>query len=234
MTPRLQVVDLAGGYPGIRVFSAVTFHVAAGEVLTILGANGSGKSALLQTLQGLLAPTAGRILLDGRPVQGLPAEARAAAGMCLVADRRWLWPDITVREHLRVGAFRAAARAGWRQRAREVGELFPALPTRRRARPGRLSGGQQQQLALARFAMARAQVWLLDDPLQGLDAAARQRVLAWIRAAATGGATVIVTGQHIAALLELGSRALILRHGSAEPLPSGREALDDARVRALL
>lgn len=234
MKARLETRGLTGGYPGVTVFSDVGFAVAAGEILTILGANGSGKSALLETLQGLLATVRGEIFLDGEPVQNLPPEARAARGMSLVSDRRRLFREMTVREHLRVGAWRPAARSGWRRRALGLQELFPALPSRRRARPGQLSGGLQQQLALARFGMSSPRVWLLDDPLRGLDEAASGEVLGWIRDGAAGGAGVVLTGQHVQALLGLASKAMLLEDGSLVSIPSGSHGLQDPRVRRLL
>lgn len=231
---RLETRDLTGGYPGVTVFSDVGFSVAPGEILTILGANGSGKSALLETLQGLLKNIRGEIVLDGEPVQNLPPEARAARGMSLVSDRRRLWREMTVREHLRVGAYRRAARSGWRRRALSLQDLFPALRSRRGARPGQLSGGLQQQLALARFGMSSPQVWLLDDPLRGLDEETSGRVLDWIRAAAAGGAGVVLTGQHVQELLGVATKAMLLEDSSLFPIPAGADGLRDPRVRPLL
>src|SRR5450759_1694543 len=169
----------------------------SGEILTVLGANGSGKSALLETLQVLLAHRGGAVLLDGESVQDLAPEVRAARGMSLVSDRRRLFKDMTVDQHLRVGAFRAAARRGWRLRALELRGIFSGLPARRGVRPSHLSGGEGQQLGLARFGMSLPRVWLLDDPLAGLDEVMAGRVLDWIRSAAERGAAVILTGQHI-------------------------------------
>jgi branched-chain amino acid transport system ATP-binding protein len=234
MRARLETRDLSGGYPGVTVFSDVDLSVAPGEILTILGANGSGKSALLETLQGLLKRVRGEILLDGEPVQDLPPEARASRGMSLTSDRRRLWREMTVSEHLRVGAYRRAARSGWRRRALSFQDLFPALLSRRRARPGQLSGGLQQQLALARFGMSSPRVWLLDDPLQGLDVASSGRVLGWIREEAGKGAAVILTGQHVQALLGVATEAMFLEGGSLSPLPAGEGGLSDPRVRTLL
>jgi branched-chain amino acid transport system ATP-binding protein len=234
VTARLDTCDLTGGYPGVTVFAGVSFSVDSGEILTILGANGSGKSALLQTLQGLLESSGGVILLDGEPVQDLPPEARAARGMSLVSDRRWLWREMTVDEHLRVGAFRAAARRGWRRRALELRDLFSGLPARHRVRPNQLSGGVQQQLALARFGMSCSRVWLLDDPVAGLDEVMTGRVLDWIRAAAETGAAVILTGQHIRTLLGVAKKAMFLEGGSLSALPAGADGLRDPRVRGLL
>jgi branched-chain amino acid transport system ATP-binding protein len=231
---RLEVRDLTGGYPGVTVFSEVGFSVASGEILTILGANGSGKSALLETLQGLLERSRGAILLDGEPVQDLPPEERAARGMSLVSDRRRLWREMTVHEHLRVGAYRRAARRGWRGRALSLQELFPALPSRRGARPGHLSGGLQQQLALARFGMSSPRIWLLDDPLRGLDEAATGRVLDWIRESAGGGAAIVLTGQNVQALLGVATVAMFLEEGSLSALPADADALRDPRVCGLL
>jgi len=234
MRARLETRDLSGGYPGVIVFTSVGFSVAPGEILTILGANGSGKSALLETMQGLLKRIRGEILLDGEPVQDLPPEARASRGMSLVSDRRRLWREMTVSEHLRVGAYRRAARSGWRRRALSFQDLFPALLSHRGARPGQLSGGLQQQLALARFGMSSPRVWLLDDPLQGLDVESSARVLGWIREEAGKGAAVILTGQHVQALLSVATEAMFLEGGSLSLLPVGDGGLSDPRVRGLL
>jgi branched-chain amino acid transport system ATP-binding protein len=232
---RFEALDLTGGYPGVTVFSKVAFSVESGQLLTILGANGSGKSTLLETLQGLLEAERGVILLDGEPVQDLAPEVRASRGMILLSDRRRLWSEMTVGEHLRVGAFRAEARPAWRRRAVELRGLFTGLPARRdRARPRQLSGGLQQQLALARFGMSSPRVWLLDDPLAGLDETMTARVLDWIREAAETGAAVILTGQHIRDHLGVASRAMFLEGGSLTPLPTGADALQDPRVRRLL
>ena len=231
---RLVSRELAGGYPGVVVFSSASFSVESGEILTILGANGSGKSALLETLQGLLEHRHGTILLDGESVQDLAPEARAARGMSLVSDRRRLFADMTVDEHLRVGAFRGEARRGWRRRALDVRGVFTGLPFNRRARPAGLSGGLRQQLALARFGMSSPRVWLLDDPLQGLDAEMSERVVEWIRGAARGGAAVVVTGQHIRALLGVATKAMFLEEGSLSAIPAGAGGVSDPRVRRLL
>lgn len=234
VTARLETVGLAGGYPGVTVFSEICISLGPGEILTVLGANGSGKSALLETLQGLLPASRGEIRLDGDAVQSLPPEARAARGMSLVSDRRRLWKEMTVREHLRVGAYRPAARSGWRGRVPLIRRLFPGLLSRPGARPGQLSGGLQQQLALARFGMSCPRVWLLDDPLRGLDDATSASVLDWIRDAATGGAGVIVTGQHVRALLGVATKGMFLEGGSLSPVPVGEDGLSDPRVRGLL
>ena len=231
---RLEAREVTGGYPGATVFSDVSFSVESGELLTILGANGSGKSALLETLQGLLPAESGVIVLDGEPVQDLLPEARAARGMSLVSDRRRLWREMTVDEHLRVGAFRAAARRGWRRRALELRGPFSDLPARHGVRPTALSGGQEQQLALARFGMSLPRVWLLDDPLAGLDEVMTGRILDWIRGAAGRGAAVILTGQHIRSLLGIATKAMFLRGGRLTALPAGAGGLEDPRVRQLL
>jgi branched-chain amino acid transport system ATP-binding protein len=231
---RLEARDLTGGYPGVTVFSGASFSVESGEILTVLGANGSGKSALLETLQGLLESGGGSILLDDEPVQDSPPEVRARRGMILLSDRRRLWGDMTVGEHLRVGAFRHDARPGWRRRALGLTDLFTGLAERRGARPLQLSGGLQQQLALARLGMSCPRVWMLDDPLQGLDDAMKGRVLDWIRGAAESGAAVILTGQHIRSLLGVARKAMFLEGGSLTSLPSGIDGLRDARVRRLL
>lgn len=234
MTARLVARELTGGYPGVTVFSGASFSVESGEMLAILGANGSGKSALLETLQGLLPHRGGTVLLDGVSVQDLAPEVRAALGMSLVSDRRRLFWDMTIDEHFRIGAFRAEARSGWRRRAQALRETFTGLKRNRGARPAGLSGGLQQQLALARFGMSSPHVWLLDDPLQGLDGGMTARVLEWIRSAASAGAAVILTGQHIRALLGVATKAMFLEGGSLSPIPAGAQGLTDPRVNRLI
>ncbi len=234
MTARLEVRALAGGYPGVTVFSGVSISVEPGEIASVLGANGCGKSALLATLQGLLEAREGSIVLDGEAVEDLPPEARAARGMILLSDRRWLWNEMTVDQHLRAGAFRAGARPGWRGRAAVFRNLFAALSSVRRARPGQLSGGARQELALARFGMALPRVWLLDDPLSGLDTAAAARALDWIGQAARAGASILLTGQHIREFLGIAMKAMFLEGGHLSAIAPGAEGLEDPRVRQLL
>lgn len=234
VTAHLEARGLTGGYPGMTVFSDVSLAVESGQILAVVGANGSGKSALLETLQGLLPSRGGVVLLDGEPLHDLPPQVRAARGMTLLSDRRRIFPEMTVHEHLRVGAFRAAARPGWRRRARELCGLFPDLSARRRARATRLSGGQQQLLALARLGMSAPRVWLLDDPLAGLDETTAGRVIAWIRAATDSGAAVILTGQHIRMLLGVATKARFLEGGSVSAIPAGADGLRDPRVLPLL
>jgi branched-chain amino acid transport system ATP-binding protein len=138
---QLAARGLTGGYPGMTVFSDVSLAAESGQILAIVGANGSGKSALLETLQGLLPSRGGAILLDGEPLQDLPPQARAARGVTLLSDRRRLFREMSIRQHLRVGAFRSAVRPDWRRRALELYTLFPDLSSRRGGRPARLSGG---------------------------------------------------------------------------------------------
>ena len=236
MTGLLEVRALSGGFPGVTVFSEVSFSVEPGEIALVVGANGSGKSALLATLQGLLEASAGSIVLDGAAVETLPPEVRAARGMILLSDRRWLWSEMTVDQHLRAGAFRAEARPGWRARAAGFRGFFTSLSDagRGRTRPRQLSGGARQELALARFGMALPRIWLLDDPLSGLDAAAAARALDWIRDAGLAGASILLTGQHIGEFLGLATKAMFLEDGRLSPLSAGVAGLEDPRVRKLL
>ena len=231
-----MVRALAGGYPGVTVFSDVSFSVESGEIASVVGANGSGKSALLATLQGLLGSSEGSIILNGEAVEALPPEGRAARGMILLSDRRWRWSEMTVGQHLRAGAFRGEARPGWRGRAAGFRTLFASLSAggRGKAKPGQLSGGARQELALARFGMALPRVWLLDDPLSALDIPAASRALDWIREAARAGAAVLLTGQHIREFLGVATKAMFLESGCLSPLAAGDAALEDPRVRQLL
>ena len=235
VTARLVARELAGGYPGVTVFSKASFSVESGEILTVLGANGSGKSALLETLQGLLANRGGAVLLDGESVQDLapegPRGTRDESGLrpapALQGHDGRRASSVSVRFAPRLGEAGAAARS-------KFAGLFTGLTRHRGARPAGLSGGLQQQLALARFAMSSPRVWLLDDPLQGLDEEMTGRVLDWIRAAAGAGAAVMLTGQHVRALLGVATKAMFLEGGSLSAIPAGAEGLSDPRVSQLL
>lgn len=164
----LEVTDLHAGYDKLVVLRDISFRVSEGELLAVIGANGAGKSTLLRALSGLISP-AGRVVLDGRDVAGLPAERVAAAGLAHVPENRLVFPSLTVADNLALGGWtrRRGADAG-DARLAYVLDLFPPLAARLTQPAGTLSGGEQQMLAIGRGLMAGPKVLVLDEPSLGL------------------------------------------------------------------
>ncbi|MET0507640.1 MAG: ABC transporter ATP-binding protein, partial [Burkholderiaceae bacterium] len=166
--PLLAVDDLVAGYGAIRVLHGLSLRVAAGGVTALLGANGAGKTTLMKTLAGLVPVDAGCIALDGRSIATLPCDRRVSAGMVLVPEGRMVFPNLSVRENLRLGGISPRARPSWRRNLDRVYALFPRLAERKAQAAATLSGGEQQMLAIGRGLMAEPALMLLDEPTLGL------------------------------------------------------------------
>ncbi|HET7874146.1 MAG TPA: ABC transporter ATP-binding protein, partial [Methylomirabilota bacterium] len=167
MNPTLELEEVSVSYGQRRALERVSLRVGAGAIVTLLGANGSGKSTTLRAVSGLARPTHGRILYEGRDISRLAPDAIVAAGVCHVPEGRDIFPEFTVLENLLVGAHTAPSRT-LPGRLQRVMELFPVLGERRRQRAGTLSGGEQQMLAIGRALMAEPRLLLLDEPSLGL------------------------------------------------------------------
>lgn len=212
MTVLLRIEGLSAGYAGTDVLRGVALAVAAGEVVALLGANGAGKSTLLRAVLGLVPVSAGRVGLDGRDLSGLPAERRARLGLGYVPEGRRVFPGMSVRDNLLVaGADSAAER---RRDLDRVYALFPPLREKSGERAWRLSGGQQQMLALGRALMARPRVLLLDEPSLGLAPRVADDVFAAVRATACEGTAVLLAEQNVRRALGLAGRAVVLHRGT--------------------
>jgi len=208
----LNVAGLAAGYGGAAVVEKVSFTVATGETLAILGANGAGKSTLLAAIVGLLAPSAGSVEFEGTAVTGLSAAALAARGLVLVPEGRQVFPELSVRDNLRLGAF---ARRAWPDddELDAVFTRFPRLAERARQRAGLLSGGEQQMLAIARGLLARPHLLLLDEPSLGLAPQIAERLFADLATLAAEGQTMIIVDQMATLALGIADRAIVIENG---------------------
>lgn len=209
--PLLEIIGLSAGYGGAPALDGVSLTLAAGEAAGLLGANGAGKSTLLRTLIGLHPATAGRILLDGVPLDGLPADVRARRGLGYVPEGRRVFPGMSVRDNLEVASFETAA-----ERRRDVERcfsLFPQLAEKAGDAAWRLSGGQQQMLAVARALMGRPRLLLLDEPTLGLAPVMAAEVLAKIAEAAASGVGALIAEQSAARLPAAAGRAAALAGG---------------------
>ena len=234
----LVVTDLSVDYGAVSVLHAISLAIREGELVTIVGANGAGKTTFLKTLAGVLAPTGGRIILDGTEIGGRPSYWVARQGVVLVPEGRGIFGDQTVRDNLLLGALvRQEGRhpaAVTRDLAR-TSELFPALRDRLNDLAGGLSGGQQQMLALARGLMARPRVLLLDEPSLGLSPLLIQQVFEAIGRLRAQGLTILLVEQMAAQALALADRAYVLERGRITlegPAAAVRE--DPAVIQAYL
>jgi branched-chain amino acid transport system ATP-binding protein len=225
----LQVDRVASFYGDFQALFEVSLRVAEGETVAVIGANGAGKSTLLRTVAGLQGRGRGSVAFDGRPLDGVPTHRRLGLGIALVPEGRRIFPSLTVEENLRVGVVRD--RTG-RWDVGEVLELFPALADKRR-RPGtRLSGGEQQMLAIGRALMANPRLLLLDEVSLGLAPLVVRRIYQTLPEITGGGATVVLVEQDIGQALAAADRVYCLLEGrvalQGRPAELTREQITDA------
>jgi branched-chain amino acid transport system ATP-binding protein len=209
----LEVRGLTARYGPIKAVRGVDFEVFEGEIVTLLGANGAGKSTTLNALMGLVKPSAGEVRLDGIAIQGKPPEEIVALGMGLVPERRRLFTQLTVEENLRLGASSPRGRADYRGSTDRVLQLFPVLQRRYRSPAHTLSGGEQQMLAIARALMTRPSLLLLDEPSLGLAPKIVEQLFALVGELRDQGVTLVLVEQNVAAALELADRGYVLQTG---------------------
>jgi branched-chain amino acid transport system ATP-binding protein len=164
----LELKNIQAGYGNILALHDVSLIIHAGEIITLIGANGAGKSTTLMAISGIVPCRGGQILLKGQEIQGLAPDRIVAMGVCQVPEGRHIFAELTVQENLDMGAFLRTDKAGIKQDMEYVYSLFPILAERRHQSGGTLSGGQQQMLAMSRALMARPQLLLLDEPSMGL------------------------------------------------------------------
>ncbi len=218
-------------YGDVQALWDVTFDVSEGEIVTLIGANGAGKSTLLKTVAGLLSPRSGRVVLDGKDVAGEPAYRLVERGLILIPEARQLWPTMTVRENLEMGAYSRAARPERAKSLEKVLAMFPVLEKRARQNAGTLSGGEQQMCAIGRGLMARPRILLLDEPALGLAPKLVREVFAALKEIRAAGVTLLLVEQNVPHALALADRAYVLESGRVTRAGPCSELARDPRVR---
>src|SRR5690606_20441739 len=211
--PVLQLLGIKVAYGKVQALHGVELAVGEGEVVALLGANGAGKSTTLRAISGLLRPTAGDILFNGKSIAGWTPDAILRAGIAHCPEERHVWGEMSVDENLRLGAFLCSDRKEVDRRMDLAFERFPRLRERARQLAGRLPGGKQQMLAIARALMAEPKLLLLDEPSLGLSPKISDEVMGVIAELQGQGVTILLVEQNVHRALRVASRAYVLETG---------------------
>jgi branched-chain amino acid transport system ATP-binding protein len=233
MASLLALDDVSAHYGGVQALKGVSLRVEEGEVVTLIGANGAGKTSTLAVISGLLPPTSGTVSLDGNDLAGVPAHRRVTMGICQAPEGRHVFPGMTVMENLEMGAYaRRAKRAALQPDLDRVFDLFPRLAERRAQAGGTLSGGEQQMLAMGRALMARPRLLLLDEPSMGLAPKLVTQIFDIVREINSQGTTVLLVEQNASQALQRANRAYVMEAGSIVRSADASTLLEDESVKA--
>jgi branched-chain amino acid transport system ATP-binding protein len=230
--PALEVEDLRVRYGGIEAVKGVSLTVAKGEIVTLIGANGAGKTSTLKAIVGLVPAQSGRVRAFGRSLSGVPTHRIVAQGVQLVPEGRAIFANMTVRENLELGSFLKRAPEPRAMRLERCIRLFPRLGERLQQEGGTLSGGEQQMLAIARALMADPKLILLDEPSLGLAPKLVSQIFSSIVEIAASGITILLVEQNTRLALETARRAYVLVTGEVQLSGSAAELREDPRVVA--
>jgi branched-chain amino acid transport system ATP-binding protein len=218
-------------YGNIHALQGISLTVGRGEIVTLIGANGAGKSTTLKTLSGQLAPKHGSIVFQGEEIQGMPAHLVTAKGIIQVPEGRRIFPRMSVEENLEMGAFLRNDSAGIEEDKAMVFDLFPRLKDRKNQKGGTLSGGEQQMLAMGRGLMPRPKLLMLDEPSMGLAPVVVETIFETIERLHREGITILLVEQNAAMALAVADRGYVLETGSVALSGSGKELLVNEQVR---
>ena len=227
----LDVVDVSVHYGKRRALDGVSLHVAPGEIVTLLGANGAGKSTMLRAISGLVRPAQGRIFYDGRDITRESADAIVAGGVAHVPEGREIFTGFSVEENLLVGGHTVPSTA-LPSRLAEAFTLFPVLAERRTQRAGTLSGGEQQMLAIARALMTAPRLLLLDEPSLGLAPILAREIFRTIRRINESGVTILLVEQNARRALRLAHRGYVLETGRMVATGTADALAGDEAIRS--
>ncbi len=227
----LELRNVQAGYGPITALHGISLDVAPGEIVTMIGANGAGKGSTLRAISGILKPTAGTIRFAGKPIGGHAANEIVRLGISHSPEGRQVFPRLTVRENLELGAYTRNDAAEIRDDLKTMHEMFPILAERGQQLAGTLSGGEQQMLALARALMSRPRLLLLDEPSLGLAPLIVQKIFAVIRELNSRGIAILLVEQNAKQALKLAQRGYVLESGQITCSGPAADLLNDKRVQ---
>ena len=226
----LQIKDLMVSYGGIEAVRGVSFDVRAGEIVTLIGANGAGKSSTLRTISGLVKPKSGSVIFEGENITGKDSTAIVSRGLMMVPEGRRIFPNLTVLENLRIGAY--LRNDDLEEDIETVYGYFPRLRERSWQEGGTLSGGEQQMLAVGRALMGRPKLLMMDEPSLGLAPIVVQGIFDIIQRINEAGTTVLLIEQNANMALHVAHRAYVIENGRISMEGTGKELLEDEKVKA--
>ena len=227
----LEIKDIRVHYGVIEALKGVSFTVNNGEIVTLIGANGAGKTTMLHTISGIIKPTSGQILLDGQDITHSSARDRVQKGISQSPEGRRVFSTLTVLENLELGAFLRKDKAEIARDLERVYSLFPRLADRRRQAAGTLSGGEQQMLALGRALMSRPKILLLDEPSMGLSPLLVLEIFEIIKTINETGTTILLVEQNARMALQIAHRAYVLETGSIVLSGTGAELMNSEEIK---
>lgn len=209
----LEVQDIHTYYGDMQALYGISLTVDEGESVTMIGANGAGKTTTLKTISGILSPQQGRILFEGREIQGMPAHKLVTEGVVLVPDGHQVFPSLTVMENLRMGAFTRNDKDGIKKDMEWIFSIFPRLEERAKQEAGTLSGGERQMLSIARALMANVKLLLLDEPSMGLAPFLVQEIFKVIKQLNEEGMTILIVEQNAPMAFSVAKRGYVIETG---------------------
>ncbi len=227
----LTIEKISVSYGAIEALTDVSMHVERGEVVTLIGANGAGKTTTLRTITGLLEPTEGRIMFDGKQISGMPTHKLVAMGISMSPEGRGVFANLTVRENLQMGAYLKKNKREINEDMENAFRLFPRLKERESQKAGTLSGGEQQMLAMGRALMSRPRLLLLDEPSLGLAPLVVHTIFEAIEEIRGKGTTILLVEQNAHAALGHSDRAYVLETGNIVMEGPSKELAADPRIK---
>ena len=228
---RVEIANVSGGYGAAKIVHDVSFVAEPAAVTVLIGGNGAGKTTIMRIIAGLLSSDVGDIRLDGESVRGMKSSERVERGLVLVPEGRLVFPQMSVLDNLRLGAYAPRARAASRATMDRVFAMFPRLAERRQQLAGTLSGGEQQMLAIGRGLMALPRIMLMDEPTLGLAPLAAGLVFETVSRLKSEGLTILMAEQDVARSLAMADRAYVMEHGRIVLSGDGASLANNPRVR---
>jgi branched-chain amino acid transport system ATP-binding protein len=231
-TPVLELKDLSVSYGGIQAVRGINLTVNQGELVTLIGANGAGKSTTLRAITGLVHPAAGKVFYEGQDITNTASFKLVERGLVMVPEGRGIFGQLTIEENLAMGAFVRNDKAAAAQEIERVFEIFPRLKERRKQSAGTLSGGEQQMLAMGRALLSKPKLLLLDEPSMGLAPLMVAKIFDTVNMISKQGTTILLIEQNAKLALKAANRAYVMESGQITIAGDAKQLLDDPKVKA--